>query len=427
MKRLKVCVASLFLSFMLVGVHAQDLDRIAIVVDNDVVLESEIQTLMNRVRRELIDAGRTPPSDSALRTQATERLILQNLQLQMAERAGLRIGDAQLDQTIAMIAADENMPVDALRQQITTLGMSWSDYREEIRREIVMNEVQRAQVSRRIYISPQETNMLVRMIRDQDGSQIEYNIGHILIGFQNEAGEEDEPAARRRADAVMQVLEAGEDFADVAITASNAANALEGGAMGWLSLNAMPTLFANAIEQNPQAGSIIGPLRSGVGFHILRVHDVRGAQQAQETEVRARHILIQPSVILSESRARQLLEDIRRQIVNGEKSFGELAAEHSADPGSAANNGDLGWRNPEIYVPEFKQKVQTLEANVLSEPFRTEHGWHIVEVLDRRTVDVTDQRIVEYAQNMLYSRKYQEELESWFQEIREAAYVEFKQ
>ncbi|MCL5254938.1 MAG: peptidylprolyl isomerase SurA [Gammaproteobacteria bacterium] len=401
------------------------LDRVAIIVDERVILESELENLIATVRREIQQNSNSTPSDAVLRTQAAERLILQKLQMQLADRMGIRVNDAYLDQAIAQIAADNNLPVEALRQQIELTGATWAEYREEIRNQIIMSEVQGASIQRRIYISPQEVELVTNLIKEQGTQSSEYRVSHILISMQNEQGNDDEAAARSRAQKVLELAEQGDDFAELAITSSSAANALEGGDMGWSPLNAMPTLFANAL-QGKGTGDVVGPLRSGIGFHILKVTDIRGVEQATLEEVRARHILIRPSVILSDNRAQQMLREFREQVIAGDKSFGELAQEHSADTGSASRNGDLGWAVPSVYVPEFRDRVASLPLNQISEPFRTTHGWHIVEVLERRQQDVTEQRFVEQAQQLLYRRKFAEELDVWLQEIRANAFVEFR-
>lgn len=424
MKVVTSCLIATSMLFAVATASAQQaLDRVAVIVDNSVVLESEIEGLVSQVKRDASNSGRSLPSDEVLRTQASERLILQKLQTQMAERMGIRIGDAQLDQAIGGIATENNMTLTAMQSQIEADGYSWRQYREDLREQMVTSEVQRAQVQRRVYISPQEINNLIRLIDEQGDSTTEYNLSHILISFQNEEGEADEDAAQRRADAVLSNLNEGEDFAQMAVSASSAANALDGGEMGWMSVNTMPTLFAEHVDGGTE-GALVGPLRSGVGFHILRINEVRGADVFTAEEVNARHILIQPSVILSDNRAQRMLNEFRNQIMNGEKTFAELAQEHSADPGSASNDGELGFADPSAYVPEFSQRVQQQDIGYISEPFRTSHGWHIVEVLDRRTQDVTDQRKREQAGNMLYSRKYREELDIWLQEIRDSAYIE---
>lgn len=408
-----------------VATAEQLLDRVAIVVNDKVVLQSEMDSMLTNVRRDLAQNGGQMPSDSALQTQVAERLILQTLQKQMGERMGIRINDAMLDQAIASIASDNNMTVEGLRAQIAGEGQSWADYREEIRTQIIVSEVQRASVQRRLYMSPQEINLLVDLIKQQGAQDTEYRVGHILISLQDEQGRENETLARERAGDVIARLDAGDDFAQLAISASAAANALEGGDMGFMSLNAMPTLFA-ANVRDQQEGSVIGPLRSGLGFHILKVHEIRGIQRAVEDEVMVRHVLIRPSVILSDNRAQQMLREFRQQIQSGEKTFEEVARQHSSDTGSAADGGKMDWMPPDMFVPEFRSVVNRIEKGVISEPFRTEFGWHILEVLDRRQQDITDQRLREQAQNILYRRKFQEELAVWLQEIRDNAYVEYR-
>src|SRR5690554_2578854 len=426
MKLLKVYFTGLLLAFMVSNAAAQELDRIAIVVNTGVVLDSEVQALITQVRKNLEKEGRTPPSDAALRIQVTERLITEVLQLQMADRMGFVISDAELDQAIRGIAAENNTTTENLRNQIERSGQAWSSYREDIRKQIITTEVQRISIQRRIYMSPQEVDMLVQLIQEQDGSQTEYQMGHILARALDADGNLDVETSRKQAESIVKQLNEGDDFKDLSISASSASNALEGGDMGWLTLNSMPTLFTAAVENNATRGAIVGPLRSGIGFHILRVHDVRGLEQAEIEEVRARHILIRPSVILSEARVQQQLEEIRQQLNSGTATFAELANQHSADVGSARNGGDLGFAVSSLYVPEFKRQVDTLDINAVSEPFRTEHGWHITEVLERRVQDVTDQRLQERARQLLFSRKYQEELDIWLQEIRDSAYIEFK-
>lgn len=423
MTRVALVLLAMFTSS--IATAEQLLDRVAIVVNDQVVLQSEMDTMLASIRRELARNSRQMPSDSALQTQVAERLILQTLQRQMGHRMGIRINDAILDQAIESIAADNNLSVDALRAQIAAEGQSWADYREDVRTQIIVSEVQRASVQRRLFMSPQEINMLVDLIKQQGQQDTEYRVGHILIGLQDEQGRENEALARERASDVLERLAAGDDFAQLAISASSAANALEGGDMGFMSLNAMPTLFAANVRDQAE-GSVIGPLRSGLGFHILRVHEIRGIQRELEDEVLVRHVLIRPSIILSDNRAQQMLQAFREQIIQGEASFEEIARQHSSDTGSAADGGKMDWMPPDVFVPEFRSVVNRIEQGVISEPFRTEFGWHILEVLDRRQQDITDQRIMQQAQNILYNRKFQEELAVWLQEIRDNAYVEYR-
>merc|ERR1712137_1166214 len=245
------------------------------------------------------------PSDRALRTQAIERLITKNLQLQMAERMGIQISDPQLEQTIGNIAANQNATMEQLRASLIAEGISYDDYREDIREEIIMGEVRRANVRRRVYITPQEIDTLMGLIEQQGAEQAEYRLGHILIGFPADPTDEDIQAARERADKVISLLESGSDFTKIAIASSSGNEALEGGDMGWLNINAMPTLFAEAV-QNEDVDSLVGPIRSGAGFHILKVIDTRGIEKVTVQEVKSRHILVKPSIILSEDKAKAM-------------------------------------------------------------------------------------------------------------------------
>ncbi len=399
------------------------LDRVAVIVDQGVILESEINALVKEVKRNAEANNQELPSDRALRTQAIERLITKNLQLQMAERMGIQISDPQLEQTIGNIAANQNATMEQLRASLIAEGISYDDYREDIREEIIMGEVRRANVRRRVYITPQEIDTLMGLIEEQGAEQAEYRLGHILIGFPADPTDEDIQAARERADKVISLLESGSDFTKIAIASSSGNEALEGGDMGWLNINAMPTLFAEAV-QNEDVDSLVGPIRSGAGFHILKVIDTRGIEKVTVQEVKSRHILVKPSIILSEDKAKAMLAGFKEDVKAGEADFEELAKEYSEDPGSALRGGDLGWSNPDNYVPAFKDALAQLEPGEFSEPVRSVHGWHLIQLIDRRVDDATDKRKEEKAYQLIFNRKFAEETENWLREMRDAAYVE---
>lgn len=401
----------------------QEVDRIAAIVDSGVVLKSEVDEVVQRVKRNAAVQGQSVPSDQVLRVQALDRLINTSLQMQMAERMGLQISDPQLDQTIQRIAAEEGMTLEQFRQQVVAEEGSYQSFRERLREEITTNEVLRNSVQRRIYISPQEVESLLRVMQEQGATSEQYNIGHILIGLPSQATTEDIDSARNRAESVLKLLKEGADFRQQALTSSSGNRALEGGDMGWMNINEMPTLFAEAIRDK-RRGDLIGPLRSGAGFHILTIFDIRGENVAEIQEVKARHVLIRPSIILSEERARETLARFTREFRNGEADFATFAREHSEDPGSRNNGGDLGWADPEMYVPEFRDTLNRLELNELSEPFRTEHGWHIVQLLDRRSVDATIENQREQIYRMIFNRRFNEETSNFLRELRDEAYVE---
>jgi len=399
------------------------LDRVAVIVDQGVVLESEIEALIQDVKKNAQDNNQSLPSDRALRTQAIERLIVKNLQLQMAERMGIRISDPQLEQTIGNIAANQNATLEQLRGQLIAEGIAYDDYRESIREEIIMGEVRRANVRRRVYITPQEITTLLELMEEQGATQAEYRLGHILIGFPAEPTDEDIAAARERADKVISLLNSGSDFAKIAIASSSGSEALEGGDMGWLNINAMPTLFAEAI-QGKDKDELVGPIRSGAGFHILKVADTRGIEKVTIEEVDSRHILIKPSIILSEDKAKAMLAKFKEDLLNGDADFAELAKEHSEDPGSALRGGELGWADPNAYVPAFKEALARLEPGEYSDPVRSVHGWHLLQLIDRRIDDATERKKEDKAYQLIYNRKFAEETENWLREMRDAAYIE---
>ena len=416
-----LCLSAL-LSFSSVAQEVM-LDKVAVIVDQGVILESEIQALVSEVKRNAEENNQDLPSDRALRTQAIERLIVKSLQMQMAERMGIRISDPQLEQTISNIAANQGASLEDLRRQLRLDGIAYEDYREDVREEMIIGEVRRANVRRRVYITEQEVNTLVKLIEQQGAEQAEYRLGHILIGFPPEPTDADVADARDRADKVLELLNTGSDFAKIALALSSGSEALEGGDMGWLNINSMPTLFAEAV-QGKAKDELIGPIRSGAGFHILKIMDTRGIETVTVEEVNSRHILIKPSIILSEEKAKEMLANFKQQLIDGEADFAELAKEHSEDPGSALRGGELGWTDPNNYVPAFRDALAQLEPGEYSDPVRSVHGWHLMQLIDRRFDDATDKRKEEKAHQLIFNRKFAEESETWLREMRDAAYIE---
>ena len=423
--KLSQLIAATLLCFTSISAVAaeREIDRVAAIVDNSVVLESDIVDIVERVKRNAAAQGQTLPSDAALRTQATERLILTNLQLQMAQRMGMQISDSQLDDTIRNIASGENLSLEAFRQQVVSEEGNYERFRERLREEMITGEVVRANVQRRIYISPQEVESLIKLMEEQGASNEQYNLGHILIAIPAQAATDDVNQAKERADKVMELLRSGSDFKRIAIASSSGAKALEGGDLGWMNINEMPSLFSEAIRGRKKS-DIIGPLRSGAGFHILTIFDIRGDNVADIKEVKSRHILLKPSIILSEERARTMLADFAAKLRAGEADFAELAKQHSEDPGSKLNGGDLGWAEADIFVPAFRDTLNRLQLNEISEPFRTEHGWHIAQVLEKRTVDATADKKREQVYRMIFNRRYGEEANNFLRELREEAHIE---
>ncbi|MDP5146183.1 peptidylprolyl isomerase SurA [Shewanella sp. ULN5] len=401
----------------------QPLDHVAVQLNDGIILESEISNMIANVTANAKKSNQTLPSAEALRTQVIERLILTRLQLQTADRIGLSIGDLQLDQTIENIAKEQKSTVAEMQQELEKDGVSFSQYREQLREEITLGEIQRIQVQRRIQVSPQEVNNLVKLISEQGLKDVEFQIGHILIEIPSNPSSEQLESSSKRAEIVLKRLDEGEDFRSTAIASSSGPKALEGGIWDFMNINEMPTLFAEVIS-GAKKGDIFGPIKSGSGFHIIKVMDTRGLQTQEIDEVKSRHILLKPSPILSDDRAQAMLANFLKDIRSGDAEFGKLARQYSEDPGSATKGGELGWAEPSLYVPEFSQTLASLTPGQISEPFRTTHGWHIVQLEERRKTDATDKFNSNRAYQLIFRRKFNEELQNWLDEMRSDAYIE---
>ncbi|PMG76143.1 peptidylprolyl isomerase SurA [Vibrio lentus] len=397
-----------------------ELDSVKVIVNEGVILQSDIDASMKTLRANAKKSGQTLPSQDVLNEQVLEKLVIDTIQTQEAERIGVRIDDARLDQAIEDIAKDNNQTVAQLTASVAEEGLSYNAFREQVRKEIAASEARNALVRRRINILPAEVDNLADILAQETNATVQYKIGHIQLRFNDDQTKEELEA---QATDLVEELNNGKDFSTMAYTYSKGPKALQGGDWGWMRKEEMPTIFADQIKMQNK-GSIIGPFRSGVGFHILKIEDVKGLETVAVTEVNARHILIKPTVILSDDGAKEQLEEITRRVNAGEASFGELAQQYSQDPGSAVQDGELGYQTPDLYVPEFKHQVETLPEGKISAPFKTVHGWHIVEVLDRREVDRTDSALKNKAYQILFNRKFNEEAGAWLQEVRASAFVE---
>ncbi|CAH9059496.1 Chaperone SurA [Pseudoalteromonas holothuriae] len=399
------------------------IDKVVATVNDGVILESEVDQIITRVKEQAKQQSTELPSDKTLRIQAVDRLVDQTLMLQLAERMGMEISDAQLDQTLANIASEQAGTIADLRKTVEASGESFQEYREQIRKEITISQVRRANVDRRVYISPREIANLQKILSEQTGSSEEFDLGHILVKIPSKATPEEIEDAGTRANKVIEFLNEGKEFKRIAIASSSGPKALEGGQLGWMSINEMPSLFAEAVK-GKKKGDIIGPVRSGAGFHVLKIQDIRGRKVVETTEVRSRHILIKPSIILSEEKAKQMLTGFVKDLRAGTADFAELAKEHSEDPGSALKGGEYDWTDPTTYVPAFTKALSSLEKDEISEPFRSSFGWHIVQLLEKRVADKTEQAKLNRAHGLLYNRKFKEEAFKWQSEIREQAHID---
>lgn len=421
LKFLLLTTALAITSFSSVQAKEIEVDRVSAVVNSGVVLESEIADLIITIKQQAKNNNQSLPSDKALRTQVTEKLINDSLISQIGERMGIQVSDAQLDETLTNMAQENKLTLEQFRQNLVNEGTNYDKYREAVRTEIISGEVRRNSVGRRIYISPQDINNLITSMKEQTNADVEYRLGHILIDFPSEPTQDDMNAAKARAEKVIELLNNGSDFAKVAIASSGGSNALEGGDLGWKNINELPTLFSSVIE-GEKKGAILGPIRTGLGFSIVKITDIRGRKVVEVEESKARHILISPSVILSEAKAEAMLQDYMDQINAGEADFADLAKAHSEGP-TSVRGGDLGWADPSIYDPAFSKALAKLKVNEMHKPFRSSFGWHLVQLTGRRMLDATKQMNERKARRILYNRKFGLESARWLKEIRDEAYI----
>ncbi|WP_459608151.1 peptidylprolyl isomerase SurA [Dickeya oryzae] len=423
MKNWRALVLGLALSANMAFAAPQEVNKIAAIVDNSVVLESDINSLLQSVKLNAQEAGQQLPDDATLRHQILERLIMDNIILQMAQKMGVQVSDDQLDRSIANIAAQNHMSLDQLRSRLAAEGISFDTYRSQIRKDMMIADVRNSEVRRRVTVLPQEVDSLAQQLASQGANGPEVNLSQILIPLPENPTQDQVDKAENLANRLVKEASQGADFGKLAITYSADPQALKGGQMGWGRPQELPSLFAERLA-NPQKGQIIGPIRSGVGFHILRVNDTRGGSQAVSvTEVHARHILLTTSVVMNDAQAKAKLEEVASQIRSGKLSFAAAAKQLSQDPGSANQGGDLGWASPDMYDPAFRDALMDLKKGEISAPVHSSFGWHLIQLLDTRQVDKTDVAQKDRAYRMLFNRKFAEEAQTWMQEKRAAAYV----
>lgn len=407
-----------------VSAQVRPLDRIVAIVDNDVVMQSQLDQRLREVQQTIEKRGAEMPPLDVMQQQVLERLITENLQLQIGERSGIRIADEELNQALATIAQRNNMTLEQFRDALERDGLSLETAREQIRREMVINRVRQRRIAERIQVSNQEVENFLASDLGKLQLAEEYRLANILIPIPESSDSAAIQAAEKVAADTYQQLQQGADFARLAVSRSASENALEGGDMGWRKAAQLPPPFDTQVREL-SVGEVTQPVRTPPGFIILKLLDKRGGDTQVRDEVHVRHILIKPSQIRSEAESRRLIERLRSRIEAGE-DFAELARNFSEDPGSALNGGDLNWIDPNSLVPEFREVMANSATGQLSEPFQSQFGWHILEVLGRRATDASAEFREQQAMNLLRNRKYDEELQAWLRQIRDEAYVEVK-
>ena len=423
--------AQMMLALMVVMVSAtvqadrKLLDQVVAVVNDDVILQSELEARINTITGRLRAQGTGLPPRDILEERVLEQLISESIQLQMADRAGMRISDNELNETLASIAQRNNMTLAQFEQQLVQEGVTYREAREQIRNEMITSRVQQRQVGNRVRVTDREVENYLAAMEGQGRSNAEYELAHILIEVNDFNDEDEVSAAREKVEQLREEIAEGRDFRSVAVAESDASNALDGGNMGWRAENQLPSLVADVVP-DLETGTVSPVLRNSSGFHLVMVMDRRGGDKAQFIEQsKVRHILVRTSETVSEAQAEATIRDFYQQIDNG-ADFAVIAREHSDDPVSGSDGGNLGWVSPGQMVPEFEQAMMEADVGELKGPFRSQFGWHILQVQDRRQQDISGDVRESEARQAIYRRKFDTELQNWLREIRDEAFIEFK-
>ena len=400
------------------------LDRIIAIVNEDVVMQSELEQRLRSVRAQLREEGARLPPGPVLERQVLDSLILGRIQLQLAARAGIRVDDETLNRAINNIAAENQVTLGEFRQILEADGYNYPQFREDIRDQITLSQLLQRQVENRINVTEREIDDFLANREFQGDAEAEFRIAHILLALPADAPAAEIEQARQGAAELRRKLLAGADFAETARRVSDGGNAGEGGDLGWRKIAEVPTLFAEYIPDLGK-GDISEPIRSPSGFHLIQIADIKGAEQSIVAQTRARHILIRTSELITEAEAREKLTQLKARIEGGD-DFGLLARGNSDDAASAIAGGHLGWRSPGELAPEFQRAMDALAIGQISAPFQTGFGWHIVEVLERRQYDNTESLKRGRARGAIRARKLEEATQNWARELRDEAYVEYR-
>ncbi|TNG00275.1 MAG: molecular chaperone SurA [Gammaproteobacteria bacterium] len=401
-----------------------ELDRIVALVNDDIVMHSELVTRMRSVQQDLRDQNIPPPPNHILMKQVLDRLILQRLQLQEAQRSGIRVDDQTLNQTISRIAEGNGLNLKQFKQVLERDGYSFSGFREDVRNEIMVGRVRNSKVKNRIKVSDQEIDHLLENIESRGDISNAYHIAHILIAVADGATTDEVMAKRSKAERILADLKAGADFRQTAASISDGQTALDGGDLGWRKRSELPTIFEEIVP-TMEPGQISDIIRAPSGFHIIKLIEQRGDNRILITQTKVSHILLKTSAVVSDNDARARLEQLRNRILSGE-DFAHIARSNSDDTASAVDGGSIGWASPGTLAPEFEAVMNNSPVGEVSDPFRTGFGWHILKVEDRREHDSTREYRRNKAREMIFKRKSEEELELWLRRLRDEAYIEYR-
>lgn len=400
------------------------LDRIVAVINEDVVTRRDLDDRLRVVMTQLRQQGTPPPATEILEKQVLERMIYSRVQLQLAKETGLRVDDGQLDKALARIAEDNKISLAQMRATLEKDGVIFAKFREDIRDEIILSRLREREVDNKITVADSEIDNLLTAIQLQEGKTEEFDLSHILIRVPEQVSPEQLRDRRGRAEQALAQIRGGADFRQIAASFSEAPDAVQGGAMGWREITRLPTIFAEAVR-GMKAGEVSGVLRSPNGLHIVRVNDRRGQNSPViVSQTHPRHILIKTSEVVSENEARERLVKLKERLDNS-ADFAELARLQSEDA-SASRGGDLGWLSPGDTVPEFEKAMDALKPGEVSAPVRSQFGWHLIQVIERRNEDMSKQQQRLRARMSLRAQKADEAYQEWLRQLRDKAFVEYR-
>jgi peptidyl-prolyl cis-trans isomerase SurA len=400
------------------------LDRIVAIVNDGMVTESELNEQIAQISERLRSQSTAMPPADVLRTQILERLVLQEIQLQRAERIELKVSDEMLNEALREMAKTNGIALEQLPNALAAQGIEYAAYRDNFRKEMTLQQLRRRDVLNRINVTPRELEQFKERIKRLPAADVEYNTSHILLAIPPDATQTQVDAITKRAEEIVERSE-NEDFAKLAVAYSNAQSALEGGSLGWRKGPELPTIFAEIVV-GLKPGQVSKPLVTPTGIHLVRLNDQRSSQGSPiQNQVHARHILMTPNELQDGATVKLRLAGIRERILKGE-DFAAFASSLSADSGSAVDGGDLGWKGPGSFVPEFEATLARLKENEISEPFESEFGWHIVQLLGRRQFDTTEETLQDRAYRQLIESRAEEETELWLRRLRDEAFVDTK-
>lgn len=406
------------------GVHGELLDRIAAVVNDGLVLRSELDAQTEAVTKRLQEQKVALPPPSVLKQQVLDRLILQEIQNQRAKRLGVAISDEQLNGALQEIAARNKIPFDQLPTALQAQGIDYKQYRESMRKELTLNQLRDRDVIAHIIVTPRELEQFLAR-QDSAAANDQFNVSHILLSLPSAATPEQIAEITKKANDLSERAAKGEDFGQLAIANSNSQTALDGGSLGWRKGSQLPQFILDVVTKM-KPGEVSEPLRTPSGFHIVKLNERRsGEAPVIVNQIHVRHILLKPNELDDDATVREKLAKLRQRILNGE-DFAGIASTTSQDPGSAPDGGDLGWSGPGTFVPEFDKAIADLKENEISEPFKTRFGWHIVQMLGTRTYDSTADVRRQRAYAAIRESKADEETELWLRRLRDEAFVEIK-